>query len=187
MKFSRPALPTIALGLMIAFALFGAKAAQCHHIKVQEADLKAAFIYNFSKFIDWPGNGAGSEHPEVFSICTIGSDTVVAALEKLEGKKTHGRFITITAFTAQAVQHCDVLYIAESANKNLKKHLQGMAQQSVLTVGAGENFAQSGGMIEFVKKRNKIAFIVNADALLGAGLEASSKLLRLADRIVSTK
>jgi hypothetical protein len=151
-----------------------------------EYQVKAAFLYNFTKFVEWPDSAfAGSDSPFVIGI--VGRDPFGSILDRtVEGKTVVGRNFVVRRYrTAADMQPCHLLFISESENGRLAKVLQRVGRHT-LTVGDVDKFLQRGGAVNFVIESNKVRFEINLDAADRAGLRISSKLLALA-RVVKSK
>jgi hypothetical protein len=99
----------------------------------------------------------------------------------VQGKYIHGRQIEIERYDRlDNLNDCQILFISDSKTKNLSTIFNKLRYTNVLTVGDTENFCQKGGIINFIRKENKIHFEINVDAAQAAGLKLSSKLLNLA-------
>ena len=146
-----------------------------------EVQVKAAFLYNFAKFINWPDEVFSNEKAAlVFGI--LGEDPFGDTLaQMIKGKTVNGRPLEIKRFKRlEDVGGCHILFISSSERKRLSLIRQALNGASVLTVGDWEQFALEGGMISFTLEDNKVRFQVNPDFAERAGLKISSKLLTLA-------
>jgi uncharacterized protein DUF4154 len=146
----------------------------------REYRIKAAFLLNFVKFIQWPAEAFGSrDEPLVLGI--LGSDPFGGALEPLRQKQVKGRAIEIKRFkTPAGATGCHVLFVSNSEKDALNDIFQNLEGRAILTVGETEQFLQRGGIINFIAFKNKIRFEINITAAHGANLKISSKLLKLA-------
>jgi len=145
--------------------------------QAEEAQLKAAYIYNFGKYVTWPTISA----TDPLEICLLGPDPLADPLEKLEERKIGDREITFDLLdSASGKTDCEVLFISRSQQEQLAAILAELKGNAVLTVSDIQGFARKGGMIELVKKEHKIRFIINLDSVHRVGLVISSRLLRLA-------
>ncbi len=153
----------------------------------REYQLKAAFLYNFAKFIDWPYEAFANADSE-FIFCIIGTTPLNSVLEKIVGDRTiQGREQVVKRLSRYTEVHtCHILFIARLERNSLGDILETLAGHSVVSVGETPSFAQQGGIIEFFITKNKLHFKINVDAAQRAGLTISSELLKLA-RIVRTK
>jgi len=146
-----------------------------------EYQLKAAYVFNFAKFVEWPPEAfAETNSPIVIGI--LGENPFGTDLERTIGNRTiSNRSLAIREIRSLAeATNCHLLFISRSERKRLPKTIQGLRGASILTVGETERFTEAGGMIEFVPQGNKIRFLINNDAARSAGLKISSKLLSLA-------
>ena len=146
-----------------------------------EYQMKAAFLFNFAKFIDWPPSSfATAEAP--FSICIFGSDPFGQAIDStLKGQSIRGRGVTVQrVHDASQLRHCQMAFVASSERHHLQDILQAIRGASVLLVGESPGFAADGGTIQFQMEDNRVRFSINPDAAERAGLRISSKLLSLA-------
>lgn len=147
----------------------------------EEYEVKAAMLYNFAKFIDWPAAALG-EAGAPFVIGILGSDPFGARLDAvLRDKAVNGHPIAVRRFALPAdVRNCQVLFVSAPDQERVRHILQGFRRAPVLTVGEGGRFADSGGVISFILDDRRVRFEINVDAASRAGLLVSSKLLRLA-------
>lgn len=150
-----------------------------------EYEVKAAFIYNFTRFVQWPKARASGP----LDICVMGDDPFGSAIdEAVEGKRAAGREIAVTRLdVVEQANACEVLFIAASEEHELERILETLGEAPVLTVGDIDDFAERGGMINLTNEGNHVRFEINVDALERAGLRASSQLLRLATIVEEKK
>ncbi|MEX2525591.1 MAG: YfiR family protein [Gammaproteobacteria bacterium] len=144
-----------------------------------EYEVKAAFIYNFSRFIDWP------EEPEAkkdLYFCVLGRDPFGEALENLEGREVQGRTLTIRRLERiEERGDCAIIYISPSLSGDYVALLDILSRdRGVLSISDIDGFAENGGVIELYLENNKVRFAINIEAARRTGLEMSSQLLRLA-------
>ena len=151
---------------------------------VNEYQVKAAFLYNFAKFVEWP-NGPPSPSMEALTLCIVGQDPFGDILDQItKGKTINGRVLVVRRFTrAKDAGSCQMVFIGASERTRIPAILEGLKRVDVLTVGETEDFARLGGVINFVLEGDRVHFEVNLDAAARARLRISSKLLNLA-RIV---
>ena len=148
-----------------------------------EYEVKAAFIYNFARYIQWPKE---SDTNKPFVIAVIGKDPFGVALDDaVSGQKVQGRPVVIKRFTKiEDAPNCDILFVCASESDRLHQIFGVLHQAPVLTIGDIDRFAELGGMINLRTEDNRIRFEVNVQAIGRAGLKAGSQILRLA-RIVT--
>jgi hypothetical protein len=149
-----------------------------------EYQVKAAFLYNFAKFVEWPVSAFPNETAP-FVIGVLGEDPFGKELDRItEGRIVQGRSIIVRRFQDTSdLAACQILFICSSERPRLKDIFKALERANVLTVGEMDGFAQSGGGINFFLLENKIRFEINTAAAELSGLKVSSKLLSLA-RIV---
>lgn len=146
-----------------------------------EYQLKAAFLFNFAKFVDWPPESfSGPQAP--FAICVLGKDPFGRALDDLLPGKTIGERPVVVERLKDAhnAKHCQVVFVSGSESQNLAGILEGLRGTNALTVGDSDGFAEAGGAIQFTEEENHVRFLINPEAGERAGLKFSSKLLALA-------
>ncbi len=146
-----------------------------------EYQLKAAFLFNFAKFIDWPRSSfANPQAP--FSICILGADPFGPEInEMLRNQRVADRPIAVErVHDAARLRGCQIAFISASEKDRLPEILQSVRGANVLLVGETPGFAQAGGAIEFQMDDKRVRFSINPEAAERAGLHVSSKLLSLA-------
>jgi hypothetical protein len=172
--------PILSLNLVLMLAVSGVCAEE---FQPSEYQLKAAFLFNFAKFVEWPA-GAFSEAKSPMIIGVLGDNPFGAELERtIRDKTVNGRPLQIKEYRSLSeARACHILFVSNSEKKRLAEVFEGLRGTSVLTVGETEDFIESGGMISFVRESNKIRFQINDRAARTAGLKISSKLLNLASQ-----
>lgn len=145
----------------------------------KEYQLKAAFLFNFTKFVEWPSERFQNETSPII-IAVLGHNPFDAELPKLvEGRSVHGRMITVRHIaSAEEIPDAHVLYVAAGEEARMDTTIFGEA--GVLTVGESALFAERGGIIRFVLIDEKVRFAINQDSGERAGLKVSAELLKLA-------
>lgn len=149
-----------------------------------EYAVKAAYLYNFGKFVEWPPN-APAGHAADFAICVLGHDPFGPVLdttisgERIDGKSVVARRIAKVSEAAG----CRVLFISSSENKQLKEILASVGKQGVLTVSDMPQFVDQGGIVQFILAAERVRFEINLAAAQQAGLNLSSELLKVAAEV----
>jgi hypothetical protein len=175
----------LALAFLAVFAVLSSPGAR--EIRAAESDapteseVKAAMIYNFAQFVQWPGtNLKPGQAPFVIGI--FGDDPIEAILDDtLKGETFQNRTVQVRQVSALSdAKVCDILFVSQSQKKHISEILEEIRGNSTLTVGDTEDFIPLGGMIAFKKEGNKVRFQINPDAAMRSGLKISSKLLHLA-------
>ena len=150
-----------------------------HGAAFSEYELKAAFVYNFASFTDWPPKAAPG-----MSVCVIGQDPFGRALDALEGKAVKGQSLTVRRIGSIAeARACRVLFISASEANNLPRLLAAVKDLPVLTVADMEDAAHQGVMIGLTIDKQRITFEINASAVQNANIVLSSRLLSLARNV----
>lgn len=149
-----------------------------------EYEVKAAFLYNFGKFVEWPKQSAQAKESS-FVIGVLGANPFDGVLDRLSaGGVVQGKPVTVKRFkTLRDLDRCHVLYISRSESGSLPEIVKTLNTAPVLTVGDFEGFLRNGGAVSMFLEERKVRFAVNLKATSRAGLEVSSKLLRLASSV----
>jgi hypothetical protein len=147
-----------------------------------EYQVKAAFLLNFAKFVEWPSSVFADADAPV-TICILGKDPFGRTIDELvQGEVANGRKLLVRRMSQlPAPQACQVAF-AEGPAKQVTKTLTGLGQ-GVLTVGEGDDFVRDGGIIAFVIENRRVRFDINQTAAENAALKLSSKLLSVARSI----
>lgn len=148
--------------------------------QVGEYELKAAILYNLSKFVEWPSSAyADAEAPTV--LCTLGKDPFGDFLNLIEQKRTgNSRAMSVRRLKNQeGIRDCHMLYISTSERKTVTQILSRLKGSSVLTVGEMSQFAAHGGIIQFTLEDKQVRFEFNLDAASRMTLKINSRLLAL--------
>jgi hypothetical protein len=166
----------------LAAILFCCGIAATQSGRPEEYEVKAAFLINFAKFVEWPDSSFDSpQAPFVFGV--IGGDHQLAFnLRHLSaGEKVQGRNIVIRERRfGDDVRHCHILFVSASEYQHTAQILASLQDASVLTVSDIDGFADAGGAMQFVMQENRVRFIVNLRAATQSKLRMSAKLLALA-------
>jgi len=148
--------------------------------KPSEYIIKAAFLYNFSKFVDWPGEVFADDQSPII-LCILGKDPFGNVLESIEEKAVKGRKLMIKRREEiEDLERCHILFISRSEKRNLAQIFDKIADWHVLTVSDMDSFALQGGVIGLLTEEKKIRLQINLKAAQRRGVKISSKLLNLA-------
>jgi hypothetical protein len=147
--------------------------------EVTEPTLKAAFVYNFAKFTEWPGGALPPQAP--ISLCVVAAPAVADALEQtVRGREHAGHpFVVVRPAPGAPLRGCQVLYVGALDRPGLDGVLSGLRTAPVLTISDIDGFCRAGGIAELYFDRAQLRFAVDADAAGRAGLQISSRLLTL--------
>lgn len=165
--------------LMFLLGMVNARAAAT----ASETELKAAFLYNFAKFVEWPATAFPSETAPL-RVAVFGDEEFTAELKSLlSDKKAHGRSFEVKrVVNTQEAKNFQILFVARSENRRALLILDAVRKFPVLTVGESDDFLDSGGMINFVFEETQLRFEINPAPAEKVKLVISSKLLRLAKK-----
>jgi hypothetical protein len=150
-----------------------------------EYEVKAAFLFNFSKFVDWPEAAfEGADDP--ITICVLGVNPFGNVLaESVQGKKVNRREVAVREMTSlSGAGRCHVLFIASSEQARLEEILGRLANRPILTVSDVESVVDRGAIIGLTTEEKRVRFEVNMIAARKAGLKLSSQLLKVAIRLI---
>jgi hypothetical protein len=146
-----------------------------------EYEVKAAFLFNFAKFVEWPSDAFDSPS-QPLTICVLGKNPFGSALnEVIAGNTLHGHpFSTRLIAEIRESEDCHILFFPASESKSTRPMLGQVRNPCALTVGEVENFLPGGGMVNFVIQGSRVRFEINPAAVGRSNLRVSSKLLSLA-------
>jgi hypothetical protein len=150
--------------------------------KRREDQIKAGYLFNFAKFVEWPPSTPG----DALTICFVGAEGIRQSLaSSLADKRVGTRKVTARALReTEAPEGCNVLYVDAKFSAAVRTNLSSMQQPPpMLTVSDAKDFTRDGGMIALYTENNRLRFIVNVDNALRAGLHISSNLLQLASSV----
>lgn len=174
------------LSLLLCFCLLAhnIRAAVTGYKPEDDARFKAAFIYNFAKFTNWPEASFKKNEPLV--LCTTSKKGSGFNLNRLSGKTIKGRPLFIQPLESNhTIDKCHMLYIEKSLKNKYKNLLKLTYKKPILTVSDIPAFANKGGIIQFYRKKGQTHLIINLDIARESNLEISSRLLILAEVISS--
>jgi hypothetical protein len=171
------------LCLSLIWLLLGGGPGRAQVSQPTEYQIKAAFLFNFAKFVEWPP-GAFVKETSPIVIGILGDNPFHDDLARMVRNKTidkHPLVVQELRLPTEAT-NCHILFISKSERKRLPEILKNLKGAAVLTVGEMDHFTESGGMINFVLQENKVRFQINSGEAAKAGLRISSKLMNLALR-----
>jgi hypothetical protein len=149
------------------------------NVKAQQEKYYAAFIYQFTKYINWPST------PPVFIISTVGTSLVSPALQEITKEKKVGNstIMFMEWKTPNDIGACNVLFVPDNQKSNLSSIVSKVGNKAILVVSESAGSVSSGADISFSKKEGKIQFELNKTNLQKKGLNVSSDLERLAAKV----
>ncbi len=141
-----------------------------------EYRVKAAFIYNFAKYIDWPG-----VETKEFHVCSAGRDDLGGALSALDRRSAQGREIQVRQNVAMdQLKDCQIIFVGEKDSKLLSSVVRQLWGAPVLIVSDNQQAVEAGAHIALASAEDRVEFDVNLATLQRANLKASSQMLKLA-------
>lgn len=147
-----------------------------------EYQVKAAFVYNFIKFVEWPAGEARDDND--IRLCVMGAVSDMEPFEELQGREIMGKRLTVTRVRERGlVEDCQVLFIATSLAPRMKDVLGSIARKPILTIGDTDGYGRRGIMINMYLERKRVRFEVNARSARESGLQISAKLMNLAGMV----
>lgn len=141
-------------------------------------EVQAAYLYNFGKFVRWPGDV--DHHP--IRVCVAGEDSFGETLKKLvNGEQIDGRPLEVRDLDrTEGVGDCSILFVGAQEQDREGSFLSAAADRPILTVGDAPDFLERGGMIQFLLVEDHVRFAVNLEEANHHGVGLSSELLKVA-------
>ena len=178
-----PRQPAYLAFLLIILLQLPGRPSQAAEPLIDEYQIKAALLYNLAKYVDWPPDTFAQEFSPIM-ICIIGKSGFTDGISGLQNKPIKGHPVLVRQISgAGDSQGCNILAIGNQNRNLLHSVLDKTSQKGLLTVSDHDRFAQSGGVMGFYPKDNKIRFEINLAAAQKQKLKISSQVLKLA-RIV---
>lgn len=171
------------LPIWLLLALVWASTAQ-GQTQVSEVELKSAFLYKFIHYAEWPPEALG-DLGDPIAICVIEQDALAQVLEgAVHGRTSHERPVVVRRVDdSDSFNGCHVLFVGAEDTSRIDEVVVRASAHPTLTVGDAEGFARRGGMINFTRRGARLGFEINRGAVLRAGLDLSSQLLKLAQLV----
>jgi len=167
--------------LLLAGMIVASATAEARAQSASEAELKAAYLFNFALFVEWPTRNKAS-----FTVCQYGSDSLGSGAAALARKSLRGKTITVRQANAKELSGCDMLYIPSSEKARIRDLAQRLRGSNVLTVSDAQGAAREGATIGLSIDGQKIVFEINVAEAKRNSLVISAKLLSLAETVVDT-
>jgi YfiR/HmsC-like len=166
----------IAAVALAALPLFSRAFPAQRTVPALEYEVKAAFLLNFTRFIDWP---PGAPQGAPFNLCILGDDPFDGVLDRImAGESVNGRKLVVRRLGNEPTGECQLVFT--EANPKQVSSMISRLGPGVLTVGEGDAFLKEGGMIAFVLENRHVRFDINHGAASKAALRISSRLLSVA-------
>lgn len=146
-----------------------------------ESAVKAGFIYNFTKFTQWP---ASTKLYATFNLCVIGDNRLEDSLQAIVGKTANGKPIHLHLGVKKSnLKSCQLVFLAEDDSQVTRDILKELKHVPALTISDSPDFVRHGGMIGLVRDRTRLAFEINLESAKFAGLHINAQLLKLAKKV----
>src|SRR5580704_1301145 len=170
--------------VIVMLALLHLPLVEAQQPKVSEYQVKATYLYNFGRFVQWPPNATAAKG-DSFSICVLGQDPFGPTLDStLAGETLDGKPLAVKRIsTPRDAGECRILFISSTEENHLKEILGALDDSSILTVSDMPAFSRRGGMIQFVLEGDKVRFEINLTRAETAKLTLSSELLKVATTV----
>jgi len=164
----------------LVWALVAAQGLWGQSAKPSAYDVKAVYLYNFGRFVEWPASVTAKSGS--FTVCVLGQDPFGPALDAtLAGETIDGKSVVAKRISnPQEAASCRIVFMSSAEGSQIDKIIESLDKQAVLTVSDTPQVSQRGGMIQFVLEEQKVRFEVNLTAVQHAGLTLSSELLKVA-------
>jgi hypothetical protein len=183
-RWAVPSLRPLLTALVAVCAFVAIPALVAQNSRPTDYDVKAAYLYNFGRFIEWPETVAATQGGP-FTVCVLGQDPFGPRLDAtLAGETIGGKTIVAKRISnADESGNCRILFLSLTDESRLNKIIADLDKKAVLTVSDAPQFVTRGGMIQFVLEGKKVRFEVNLTATQHAGLTLSSELLKVATAV----
>jgi hypothetical protein len=169
--------------LITGLFMFCVSDTNAYEIKPGEYRVKALFLYNFLKFIEWPAN-----NNPALRICILGEDPFENDIDLILNETVNNRKLSVSYIADyRELKKCNLIFISHSEEDRLAEIIKATKEYHIVTIGDTEGFAERGVMINFYLQENKVRFEINKDAADRSGIRMSSKLLNLAKIVGNDK
>jgi hypothetical protein len=166
--------------LMLYLTAYGVTSVFAGEQKPGEYQVKAAFIYNFINFVDWPPDSDFYRSHSI-NLCIFGDDPFGDGLDDLRNETVRGKKLAVKSCgSLDKLKTCHIVFIPTTEKKHVEQILKSVRNGNVLTVSDSEESARQGVIIGFFVERQRVRFAVNVEAARRAGIKISAKLLKLA-------
>lgn len=161
--------------LALALGLHGSAASSQ---VASEGQLKAAYLVNFLKYVDWPPSRSH------VTLCVFGRSHLLAYLAPYEGRQIGGRELRLRRISSpEQFGNCQELFVPKTEAARFATILLWTDRMPVLTVSDAEHFVRDGGAISLIRADGRLQFDINTDTLARSGLKPTSQLMRLARQV----
>jgi hypothetical protein len=179
----KPALRIVFSILVGSTAL--SRAAVSAQSPISESQVKAAYLYNFAKFIAWPDQSFGGGNAPL-EICVLNDSSFESTLKGIVSLRSidNHPVQVVHIDTSANIHSCHILFIRSALNRDTRGMIESLRNSGIVTVGEADGFLEEGGIIRFALQDGRVQFQVNLKAATEAGLHISSRLLSVATRVI---
>jgi hypothetical protein len=151
-----------------------------------ETEVKATFLFQFSRYVDWPPPSGGRGNNAQFKVCTLAGSTFNEAVDRaVQGERAADRpMIRVTPANLSEARECQILYVSVAERAKGQPLVESLKNAAMLTVSDAPDFFQWGGQIKLLRDESRVRFDVNLPAAREAGITLRSQLLRVARKVI---
>jgi hypothetical protein len=184
-RFPRRKLLRCGALLLFAASAGNARTANSSPSPLTEYQVKAAYLFNFTRFVEWPVASTADSSP-TFNVCIYGRDPFGNVLDRtIENQKIHDKPVAVQRIShPRDAANCAIIFISDSEQPHISQLLASLPHKGVLTVSDIPGFVTDGGAIEFVDINSRVRFAVNLAAAESSGITMSSELLKVATSVL---
>ena len=152
-----------------------------------EYQVKAAYLLNFTRYVEWPRTSLPAEAP--LEICILGDDPFGEAIDRaIRGQRSQGRPVTVRRIESdEGAYRCHLVFVTDESWNRWRTLVASLTSRGILTVGNSGQFSRDGGVIGFVISNETVRFAINLKAMERSGLKISSRMLSLATQLHQTE
>ena len=151
-----------------------------------EYQVKAAYLLNFTRYVEWPARSLPADVP--LELCILGDDPFGGVIDQaVQGRRSQGRIVTVRRIESdERAYSCHLVFVTDESWNRRRTLVANLTSRGVLTVGNSDQFGREGGVIGFVISNETVRFVINESAMERSGLRISSRMLSLAQQIHKT-
>jgi hypothetical protein len=152
-----------------------------------EYQVKAAYLLNFTRYVEWPGRSLPATAP--LELCILGDDPFGETLDQaIRGRRSQGRTVTVRRVESdEGAFGCHLVFVTDESWNQRRSLVASLTSRGILTVGNSDQFGREGGVIGFVISNETVRFVINLKAMEHSGLRISSRMLSLAMQLHQTE
>ncbi|MHB8110446.1 MAG: YfiR family protein [Syntrophorhabdaceae bacterium] len=167
----------LSLICLILIFIFQVRTLPVEGKEFEEYEVKAVFLVNFIKFVEWPKQDRDGGH---YRICMYGNDVFGQYTGNIERMKVRGKALKVRRISSlRNLGDCNILFVSPSERRRIHSILEAVRDEDVVTVGDTDGYAKEGVMINFYIEARKVKFEINLNSIRRARINVSSQLLKL--------